>query len=131
MDTTTTPVLTPTSSGTAPRLSLMERLFLRILRRLTVGSLQLRLPGGATVQVGDPQAHPERLEIHDRAFYMRVLAGGSVGLGEAYVEGLWTTHNLSAVLKVFAANQVHRQANRGFDLRKLLNGCTTSVGAIH
>ena len=123
MDTTTTSVLTPASNASAQRPTLLERVFLRIVRRLTVGSLHLHLPSGAVVQVGDPEAVPERMEIRDRAFYGRVLAGGSVGLGEAYVEGLWTTNDLSGVLKVFAANQARLgQANRGFSmLRNVMN----------
>lgn len=119
MDSTTTPVLSPALRGSPVGLTLRERLFLQILKRLQVGCLEVRFPSGACVKVGDPDAFPERIEILDTAFFGRVLAGGSVGMGEAYVDGLWDTNDLSGVLKVFAANQAHLgKANRGFSMLK-------------
>lgn len=123
MDTTTTSVLTQALQGAPIRLSIRERLFLQILKRLRVGRVDVRFPSGVCVQVGDPEAIAQRIEIRDAAFFGRVLAGGSVGMGEAYVDGLWETNDLSGVLKVFAANQGQLgQANRGFSmLSKALN----------
>lgn len=117
MDTTTTSVLTQALEGAPVRLTIRERLFLQILKRLEVGRLDVVFPSGVSVQVGDPEAIAERIEIRDTAFFGRVLAGGSVGMGEAYVDGLWDTNNLSGVLKVFGANQAHLgKANRGFSI---------------
>jgi cyclopropane-fatty-acyl-phospholipid synthase len=45
------------------------------------------------------------LQIRHPSFFKKVLRGGSVGFGEAYVEGLWTTNDLSALLKLLARNQ--------------------------
>jgi cyclopropane-fatty-acyl-phospholipid synthase len=40
--------------------------------------------------------------IEDPGFYWAVLAGGSIGAAEAYVEGLWRCDNLTAVIQIFA-----------------------------
>ncbi|MCK4743273.1 MAG: cyclopropane fatty acyl phospholipid synthase [Sulfuriflexus sp.] len=34
------------------------------------------------------------IQIHDEAAYQRILSKGSLGLGEAYVDGLWDAHSL-------------------------------------
>lgn len=118
METTRTPALdTVVIENTNQRFTLRERLFLKILKRIEVGSLLVVFPNGQQVVVGDGQTLPHRFEIVDAAFFGRVIAGGSVGFGEAYVDGLWTTDSLTEVLKVFAANE--RQlgaANRGFSI---------------
>ena len=41
----------------------------------------------AGVAVGGSQ--PWDIEVHDDRFYGRVLKAGSLGLGEAYMEGWW------------------------------------------
>ena len=33
--------------------------------------------------------NPWDITVHDEAFYRRLLLGGSIGLGDSYVEGLW------------------------------------------
>jgi cyclopropane-fatty-acyl-phospholipid synthase len=42
--------------------------------------------------------------IHDAQFYSDVIFGGSVGAGEAYMSGYWSTPNLTNVMRLFAAN---------------------------
>ena len=43
----------------------------------------------ARADVGLDGARPWDLRVHDEGFYPRVLARGSLGLGEAYVDGWW------------------------------------------
>ena len=45
-----------------------------------------------------------RLCIHDEAAYPALLLGGSLGAGEAYIRGLWSTDDLSQVIRAFAHN---------------------------
>ena len=118
MDTTTATTLNRPLAGNATGpLPLLPRLFLRLLRRIRHGRLQFSFPNGSTASVGDPDAVPERVYIRDNAFFNRVLAGGSVGLGEAYVDGLWDAPDLTAVLRVLGRNQQHLgRAPRGFSL---------------
>ena len=116
MDTTSTTALNPVISQRKP-LRLLERLFVRLLRNLEGGCLQIEFPSGASVLVGDQSLPVTELKILDSAFFAKVLRGGSVGFGEAYVDGLWTTQNLSETLKLLGQNQ-HRVGGlrKGFSL---------------
>lgn len=42
------------------------------------------------------------IHIEDQRFYWAILSGGSIGAAEAFVEGLWRTDNLTAVIQIFA-----------------------------
>ena len=50
----------------------------------------------AGVHVGG--ASPTDLRVHDDRFYSRVLAHGSLGLGEAYMDGWWDADSLDGFL---------------------------------
>ena len=43
--------------------------------------------------------------VHDPKFYGRVLVGGSVGAGEAYMAGYWSTDDLTGVIRIIALNE--------------------------
>jgi len=104
MDTTRTTVLNQDS--TAPiRLRFIERLFLRFMKGLRHGSMRINFPSGATAVVGDHALPMVTLQIVKPEFFRRVLSGGSVGFGEAYVDGLWITTDLSGLLNLMARNQ--------------------------
>ena len=94
----------------SPRPNLFERLFLRALGQLKGGCLRIYFPSGACVQLGEADDAPTELLIKDAAFFRKVFAGGSVGLGEAYVAGLWNTSDLSKLLTLLANN--HRELGR-------------------
>jgi cyclopropane-fatty-acyl-phospholipid synthase len=105
-----TPSAESTPSGASlgddrPRPRLLERLFLRALGSLHQGCLRIYFPSGACAQSGDPAFPPIELRIQRPAFFRKVFSGGSVGLGEAYVAGLWTTSDLSGLLTLLAKNQ--------------------------
>jgi cyclopropane-fatty-acyl-phospholipid synthase len=44
------------------------------------------------------------IHIKDVTAYRRILFGGSIGAAEAYVEGLWSSPNLTAVVRAFSRN---------------------------
>jgi cyclopropane-fatty-acyl-phospholipid synthase len=50
------------------------------------------LLGQAGVTVGGDEPHD--IQVHDSRFFGRVLAEGSLGLGESYVDGWWDTASL-------------------------------------
>ncbi len=83
------------NSYPTPNIGSLER-FLRArllarLARLSHGRLQLRDSRG-TVELGvasDPALPRVLLEVLDPVFYLLVAAGGSVGAGEAYMQGAW------------------------------------------
>ncbi|HEU5398590.1 MAG TPA: cyclopropane fatty acyl phospholipid synthase [Gammaproteobacteria bacterium] len=54
------------------------------------------LLAAAGVRLDGPE--PWDLEVHDPRFYRRVLAHGSMGLGESYMEGWWDAEDLDGLL---------------------------------
>ncbi len=81
-------------------------LFLRLLQRIEVGSLTVH-EGDEVFHVGndarpeEPHAH---VTIHNPRTYWRVLTGGTIASGEAYIDGDWTSPNVTEVTRLFSAN---------------------------
>lgn len=92
------------------RLTLVERLFVRLMRRLHSGSIEIEFPSGSCVCVGDLSMPLLNMRIVDSKFFSYVFSRGSVGFGEAYVQGFWFSSDLSALLLLLAKNQA--QAGR-------------------
>ena len=84
---------------------MLERLFIRALGMLQGGCLRIYFPSGACSLIGDPEYAPIEILIEQPSFFRKVFSDGSVGLGEAYVDGLWKTSDLSALLTLLAKNQ--------------------------
>ena len=99
------------------RLRLVERTFVWMLRGLRYGRLQIIFPSGACEFVGEHAEPVLELHIkHDR-FFKTVIAGGSIGFGEAYVRDDWDTPDLSKLLLLLARNQKDiGYVQRGFSL---------------
>ena len=76
-----------------------------LLLKTKSGRLSFGLTDGRTIVFDQgnpgPQAH---VEIHDYRFIQRALAGGDVGFAEAYMDGDWSTPDLTSVLEFFSAN---------------------------
>jgi cyclopropane-fatty-acyl-phospholipid synthase len=45
------------------------------------------------------------ISVHHPQFYSRIFFGGSIGAAEAYMDGLWTADDLTAVMRILALNQ--------------------------
>ena len=89
---------------------LLERTAMRVLlaaaSRIRVGRLDVEFPDGTRRAFGDP-ASVERGEIvvHDREAFTRMLIGGETGAGEAFVDGLWSSPDVTRVIRVAALNR--------------------------
>jgi cyclopropane-fatty-acyl-phospholipid synthase len=82
------------------RARIAERLFRHAMQRLP---LRVREPGdvwSGSVTTTDPVFDL----VRPAAFFHRVGATGTIGFGEAYMAGDWTTDDLPGVLSAFAAN---------------------------
>ncbi|WP_277964496.1 SAM-dependent methyltransferase [Pseudomonas sp. RIT-To-2] len=44
------------------------------------------------------------IHVHDSAAWGLVASGGSIGAGEAFIHGYWTSPDLTAVIRVFVSN---------------------------
>jgi cyclopropane-fatty-acyl-phospholipid synthase len=87
------------------RTCLFEWLLVRYLSRLNGGVLELTLPSGARYRLGDGNGPLVDLKMTDAGMAKRLVLGGSMALGEGYVDEAWTTTDLSALLTLLAHNQ--------------------------
>lgn len=53
---------------------------------------------------GDQPCADAEITVHDMDFARRSLAGGDIGFAESYMDGQWSTPDLTAVLEFFSAN---------------------------
>ncbi len=85
-----------------------KKLILERLARIQRGRLNLTLPEGTHCTYGDPATgRVALLEIHDPAFFSRVVLGADVGLGEAYVDGLWDSPDIPGLFSLLIHNRDH------------------------
>ena len=85
---------------------LARTIMLKVLAKLQIGSLTFT-ENGETLVFGsteDPTAPHAEVHVHDSDLYRRVLTGGSIAAGETFIEGLWSSPDLTAVTRAFSAN---------------------------
>lgn len=86
-------------------MNLTRTLFLRGLERIADGRLELRLPDGRARAFGDPASDLQAIaEVRDGAAFARFVFGGDIAFGEAYAEGLWSSPDLPAVVRLAVRN---------------------------
>lgn len=90
---------TPRATG------LYRMLVMRVLRQMPHGRMQMELPGGELVMLGDGLAGPHAtLRVLRAEFFRKCALFGGVGLGESYVDGDWETDDIRGVLEWFIIN---------------------------
>ena len=80
----------------------------RLLSKLQVGSLTLH-EGACSHHFGSidkPHEPQAEVHIHSPAAYSQMLTGGSIGSGEAYMKGYWSSPDAMDVMRIFSANLV-------------------------
>lgn len=91
--------------------------FLSVCARLREGRLTLRTPDGARYDFGDHGPEAEMI-IRDWSAISAMAAHGQVGLGEAYVQGLWDTPSVEDLMVIAMTNRDHLGA---YDQASTLN----------
>jgi cyclopropane-fatty-acyl-phospholipid synthase len=115
------------------RLPISARIVINVLRRLDRGGLLLELPDGRALEFG-PVPWSAVLHVRDWRVFGMIAAKGDIGFAEAYMDGLWSTPDLAALLTLLAANRdaVDAAVRGGFvagvlqRLNRLLNANTRS-----
>ncbi len=103
-----------------------RRVMLGAARRIRAGQLTVVLPDGSRRTYGDRSSPlAGEIHVHDPSAAVRMLLGGEIGAGEAYVDGLWSSPDLPALLKVAALNREALALPKGwwrlpFRLQKIL-----------
>jgi len=84
-----------------------KRTLLSLLRRIHLGEIVLR--DGVEQHVFGRRADEcdlrASLAVRHPRFYSQVLFGGSIGAGEAYMAGHWSSDDLTALLRIILLNQ--------------------------
>jgi cyclopropane-fatty-acyl-phospholipid synthase len=69
--------------------------------RLTVIDAEASWRFGECAAAGQLEA---TVHIHDERFYAQILLGGSIGAGEAYMVGYWSSDDLTKVVRIIIMN---------------------------
>ncbi len=99
--------------------SLLERVAWRVglaaAARIQVGALTVVLPDGTRRTFGDATSRERgEIHIHDRQALVRMLIDGETGGGEAYMDGLWSSPDLAALLRLAARNRAALALSAGW-----------------
>ena len=83
------------------------RVVLGLLQRLQHGSLDLQLPDGTVMHLGQGAADGRRaaLRLHDWQVCGAVLKSGDIGFAESWIAGHWSSPDLVTLLTLFIANR--------------------------
>ncbi|ART79579.1 SAM-dependent methyltransferase [Oceanisphaera avium] len=83
---------------------LARRLAFSLLNELTAAGLTIK-EGSQVFFFGDRHATLQaHIQVHEPRFYRQLMLGGSIGAGEAWVEGNWDSADLAKVVQLFARN---------------------------
>ena len=93
-----------------------RRVMLAAASRISVGRLTIVLPDGSRLEVGrdDGSGLAAEIRIHDERGVLRMLLGGETGAGEGWMDGLWSSPDLPALLKLAARNREALALSRGW-----------------
>jgi cyclopropane-fatty-acyl-phospholipid synthase len=77
----------------------------RTLRQLSGAHLTLLMPDGEQHAFGDPASDLRAvIRVHQERFFRRAVFGGDDGAGDAFMDGDWSTPDLTAVIRMAVRN---------------------------
>ncbi len=95
--------------------AIAERVGLAAATRIRIGCLAVVLPDGRRRVFGDPASDRQaEIRIHDAAAGVRLLLRGETGAGEAYMDGLWSSPDLEALIELAALNRSALALSQGW-----------------
>lgn len=96
---------TAATSAASPVRGLAAYVTRRVLAHLRSGRLVVQLPSGQRIDHRAEHAGVEAaIEIHRWRALRRLIAGGDVGFAKAYIDGDWSTPDLTAFIELIARN---------------------------
>ena len=81
------------------------RTTLQLLQRLSHGSLTVTLPDGSVQRFGSTEGPHASMKLHNWAVCGAALKSGDIGFAETFINGDWSTPNLTALLELMLANR--------------------------
>ncbi len=76
-----------------------------ILRRVVAGSLRITLPNGNVVVFGEAGGIHADIQFHSPEVFRRLLFGADLAFAESYMDGDWSTSNMTALLCLMQRNE--------------------------
>ncbi len=90
-------------AGRSPLQRAAFRVGMAAAERISHGHLTVVLPDGSVRTFGPPDAAMRaEIRIDDPEALTRILLGGETGAGESYMDGLWSSPDLAALLRLAA-----------------------------
>ena len=87
------------------KVALLRALLLKVLSKASEGHFVLKENGTIIAEVGSPSADLQaEADVLDQRAYERALVGGNTAAGEAYVDGWWTSPDITQVTRFFSRN---------------------------
>lgn len=89
-----------TLAATKTSTGFFEKVVLTALSKMTLGKLELSLPGGEIWVFGNGVHKIEaNIQVNHPDFFKSIVLYGDIGFGEGYTSGLWDTTNITNVIK--------------------------------
>jgi cyclopropane-fatty-acyl-phospholipid synthase len=86
---------------------LARKLVLKHLQRINIGCINLT-DGHFKTRLGQPENEADlvaSIEVLDASFYADIAFGGSIGAGEAYMQGSWRCEDLVSLVRILVRNR--------------------------
>ena len=107
-------------SITKSKLGFYENAVISALSKMDKGFLNLTLPDGENIQIGNANTnYKANLIINHTDFFKCVVLYGDIGFGEAYVGGLWETDNITSLIKWIILNIENAPSVSGSKVKSL------------
>lgn len=110
--TTTSPLVAATFDRNSP--GFYRRMVLEAFHEMHRGCMRIELPDGAIYELGTPAeaglllpqgvSAQAQLRLSDEAFFKKCFWSGDIGFAESFLDGDWTTPDLTAVIANFILN---------------------------
>ena len=108
--------------------SLYRTMVLSILKGFKIGNLTLTLPEGDVLKIGEEPGVEVDLKINNDDFFKKTALYGDVGFGESYMDGDWSTSDLTSLVRWVIGNietsgvmSGSKTKNIGFNLLETFN----------
>lgn len=103
------PVPASEHTMTMSKPSLIDRaamsLIFPILRRISAGSLKMRMPDHSEIVFGNDSSRPRaNMFVKDYRMFRKIAAAGDVGMGESFTAGEWDTDDIPGLIQRFIEN---------------------------
>ena len=100
--------------------SFYQDIVLKLMSKMDKGTLYLTLPDGEQITFGNGEGNIEAsIVVNSVEFYKRIILFGDIGFGEAYVDGLWDTDNITNVIKWVLLNIENAPGVSGSNIQTL------------